>query len=265
MNRIEQTFSNLKQAGRKALITFITAGDPDETKSAAILHALGDAGADIIEIGMPFTDPMADGPVIQAASLRALQNGMNVRKTLSMLQNFRSKNDRTPVVLMGYFNPVLAYGAQAFCKDAAESGADGLILVDLPPEESGEIAEFARSSGLHLIRLLTPTTDEARLPAILDGAGGFLYYVSITGVTGTASADAASVGRHIAQIRKSTSLPIVAGFGIKTPDDTRAMARAGVDGVVIGSSIVEKIVSYQNDNALPRIISEQVKAFSAVL
>ncbi len=260
MNRIETIFEKLKSEGRKALVTFITAGDPDAAKSASILAALPGSGADIIEIGMPFTDPMADGPAIQAAGLRALEAGANMKQTLKMVQDFRSKNTDTPIVLMGYMNPVLAYGPDAFMKDAAAAGVDGLILVDLPPEEADELAPLAQQNGLHIIRLVTPTTDEARLQTVLNGAGGFLYYVSITGVTGTKSANVDEVGAHIKEIKKTTNLPVVAGFGIKTPEDASAMS-AIADGIVVGSAIVEQIGEGADDKA----ISTQVQALHDAL
>ena len=260
MNRIETTFETLKNEGRKALVTFITAGDPDAAKSASILAALPESGADIIEIGMPFTDPMADGPAIQAAGLRALDAGANMKQTLQMVRDFRSKNSQTPIVLMGYMNPVIAYGPEGFMNDAADAGVDGLILVDLPPEEADELAPLAQEKGLHIIRLVTPTTNETRLKTVLNGAGGFLYYVSITGVTGTKSANVDEVGAHIQEIKKTTDLPVVVGFGIKTPDDASAMS-AIADGIVVGSAIVEKI----GEGADEKVISEQVKALHNAL
>lgn len=239
MNRIDQTFAKVKAEGRKALVTFTMAGDPDPATSLAILERLAES-ADILEIGMPFTDPMADGPAIQAAGLRALSAGMTMAKTLDIVQQFRSKNADTPIVLMGYFNPILSYGIDNFMNDCSVLGVDGLIVVDLPPEEADEIAPKAQQRNIAFIRLLTPTTDEARLATVLRDASGFLYYVSITGVTGTATADPTKVGAHIAAIKKHTNLPIVAGFGIKTPADVSAMA-AIADGVVVGSALVDKI------------------------
>ncbi len=264
MSRIEKTFAALKSANKKAFVTFVMAGDPDAAKTAAVLESLPAAGADIIEIGMPFTDPMADGPAIQAAGLRALKGGMNLKGVLELLQQFRAKNTNTPVVLMGYFNPILSFGPEKFCQAAAKAGADGLIIVDLPPEEAGELAAHATAAGLDLIRLLTPTTDAKRLPKVLQGAGGFLYYVSITGVTGTKSADVGAVGQHIAAIRKSTDLPVVVGFGIKTQDDVKNMS-AIADGVVVGSAIVQNIEQNQNDNNLIGRVADQVKALKAAL
>ena len=263
-NRIARTFETLKTEGRKGLVTFVTAGDPDQEKGQLILDSLPDAGADFIEIGMPFTDPMADGPAVQASSLRALQGGMSLKKTLDMLQQFRSKNDETPVILMGYLNPVLAYGVETFVQDAAACGADGLIIVDLPPEEAADVQEFTDRQGLSLIRLVTPTTDEARLQTILDGASGFLYYVSITGVTGTKSANVEEVGAHIARIKTQTDLPVVVGFGIKTPEDAAQMS-AIADGVVVGSAIVDNIKKNQEDTDLSGLVSRQVQSLAGAL
>jgi tryptophan synthase alpha chain len=264
MSRIEQKFAAMKAANKKALVTFVMAGDPDAAKTATVLDALPAAGADFIEIGMPFTDPMADGPAIQAAGLRALKGGMNLKGVIELLQQFRSKNSETPVILMGYFNPILSFGPEKFCQAAAKAGADGLIVVDLPPEEAGELSAHALAAGLDLIRLVTPTTDEKRLPKVLEGAGGFLYYVSITGVTGTKSANVDQVGAHIARIRKHTQLPVVVGFGIKTADDVKALG-AVADGVVIGSAIVQNIEQNHNDNNLAGLVGQQIKALKAAL
>ncbi len=242
MSRIEQRFASLKAEGRAALVTFIVAGDPDAEKSLQLLSALPDAGADIIELGMPFTDPMADGPAIQAADLRALANGMTLAKTLQMVRDFRAGNATTPIVLMGYYNPVYAYGAEKFAADAAAAGVDGLIIVDLPPEEDAELREPARRNGLDLIRLLTPTTVGERLNTVVEGASGFLYYVSVAGITGTKSADASAVAAQLKTIRAATDLPVVVGFGIRTPADVATMA-AFADGVVVGSALVDEISS----------------------
>lgn len=261
MSRIAQTFAALK---RPALVTFITGGDPDVATSEKIFAALAENGADIIEIGMPFTDPMADGPVIQAAALRALENGANMKHTLKMVQQFRQKNKTTPVVLMGYFNPVLAYGPQQFITDATAAGVDGLIIVDLPPEEDDVLRPLAAKAGLDMIRLLTPTTDTKRLPKVLKDASGFLYYVSVAGITGTGSANVDSVQKHITEIRKHTKLPIAIGFGIKTPADAKAMGAIG-DGVVVGSALVQNIADAKNKNDLPDIIGKQVAALAAAL
>jgi tryptophan synthase alpha chain len=259
MSRINKRFETLKAEGRKALVTFVTAGDPDETASAAVLKALPKAGADFIEIGMPFTDPMADGPAIQASSLRALEQGMSLKGVLQLLKDFRGHDGETPVILMGYFNPIYKYGCEAFVKDAAEAGADGLIIVDLPPEEDEELRGPAKEAGLDFIKLLTPTTRGARLDTVLNHASGFLYYVSITGVTGTKSADIDAVGAHIEEIKAKTDIPVVVGFGIKTPDDATKMSKVA-DGVVVGSAIVENIKENQKDSNLPGIISTQVEA-----
>jgi tryptophan synthase alpha chain len=264
MNRIDQTFAALKAEGRKALITFTMAGDPDAATSLDILHRLAES-ANILEIGMPFTDPMADGPAIQAAGLRALAGGMSLKGTLDIVQQFRSKNTDTPIVLMGYFNPVLSYGIDKFMNDCSSLGVDGLIIVDLPPEEADEMAPKAQQKDIAFIRLLTPTTDEARLSTVLRDASGFLYYVSITGVTGTATADPAKVGAHIAAIKKHTDMPIVAGFGIKTPADVSAMA-AIADGVVVGSSLVQEIENQKAGTDLPKVLGERAALlFKALL
>ena len=236
MSRIENTFAALN---RPALVTFIMAGDPDTKTSLEILKSLPGAGADIIELGMPFTDPMADGPTIQLAGGRALDAGQDMQKTLQMVRDFRTENDSTPIVLMGYFNPVLQYGIEAFTKDASEAGVDGLIIVDLPPEEADETLKAAKAQNLDIIRLITPTTTKERLPKILEGASGFLYYVSITGVTGAASANLDAIKPHIEDIKKETSLPVAIGFGIKTPEDAKNMSSLA-DAIVVGSAIVQK-------------------------
>jgi tryptophan synthase alpha chain len=240
MNRLETRFAALKSANRAGLVTFITAGDPDAKTSAEILAGLPAAGADIIELGMPFSDPMADGAAIQAASLRALKAGANMKQTLALLRDFRTKDATTPVVLMGYYNPIFAYGVEKFVADAASAGADGLIVVDLPPEEDAELRVPAAKAGLATIRLATPTTDAVRLPRVLEGASGFLYYVSMTGTTGAAVVNADTVSEALARIRKQTSLPLAVGFGVKTPDHVRALSKVA-DAVVVGSAIVERI------------------------
>ena len=255
MNRLDQTFSTLLHQGRKALVTYTMAGDPTPETSLAVLHELAKS-ADVLEIGMPFTDPMADGPAIQAAGLRALDQGMSVHATFELVQQFRSKNSDTPIVLMGYFNPVLAYGIEKFINDCNVIGIDGLIIVDIPPEEGEELVPKAQQKDISFIRLLTPTTDAARLQTVLKDASGFLYYVSIAGITGTASADPARAGAHIAEIKKATNLPIVAGFGIKTPEDARAMSVVA-DGVVVGSALVQTVAELAADPALPAKIGAQ--------
>lgn len=263
MNRIDTCFKSLRAAGKKALVTFTMAGDPDEQTSLNILHSLAQK-ADILEVGMPFTDPMADGPVIQAAGLRALANGTTLKSTLFIVQQFRSKNKDTPIVLMGYFNPVLQYGVDKFINDCKEIGVDGLIIVDVPPEEADEIAPKAQQKGISFIRLLTPTTDQSRLDKILGVASGFLYYVSVAGITGTASADPKVVGAHITSIKKQTSLPIVAGFGIKTPQDAKAMANIA-DGIVVGSALVQTIETKGKDGSLTSALEEQAGALLKVI
>lgn len=257
MSRIQSTFDALKTDNKKALVTFITAGDPDAQKSLDVLATLPDAGADIIEIGMPFTDPMADGPAIQNSSLRALENGMNLKGVIEMVGNFRANNADTPIVLMGYFNPVFQYGCEAFVKDAVAAGADGLIIVDLPPEEDEELRVPAQSAGLDFIKLLTPTTKGERLDTVLANASGFLYYVSIAGVTGTKSANIDEVGAHIQEIKAKTDLPVAVGFGIKTPDDAQKMSQV-CDAVVVGSAIVNNMYDNQNNSDMPTIIKDQV-------
>ncbi|MCI5059508.1 MAG: tryptophan synthase subunit alpha [Alphaproteobacteria bacterium] len=254
-NRIGQVFAALKKRGSKALITFITAGDPDAGQSLEVLKSLPEAGADLIEIGIPFSDPMADGPTIQDSSLRALENGMDLKSVLRMVADFRNHNDTTPIILMGYFNPIYKYGCDKFVENAAQAGVDGLIIVDLPPEEDAELREPAQNAGLDLIRLVTPTTSDKRLETILDGAGGFLYYVSITGVTGTKSADTNKVGAHIARIKTQTELPVAVGFGIRTPEDAANMAPLA-DGIVVGSAIVENMHTHAGENPTPAIASQ---------
>lgn len=239
-DRIKARFEALKAENRAGLVTFVTAGDPNAETFADILAALPEAGADIIEVGMPFTDPMADGPAIEAADLRALAAGMTLPKVIELVRGFRAKDDATPIVLMGYFNPIYAYGVERFVKDAREAGVDGLIVVDVPPEEDAELGEPARAAGLHMIRLATPTTDEARLPAVVNGASGFIYYVSVAGITGGAAGDVKAVGAAAERIRAACGLPVAVGFGIRTPEQAAAMAREA-DGVVVGSAIVSLI------------------------
>ncbi|PCJ97785.1 MAG: tryptophan synthase subunit alpha [Zetaproteobacteria bacterium] len=264
MSRIKKTFEVLKASGRKALVTFTMAGDPSIEDSLAVLKSLPEAGADLIEIGMPFTDPAADGLTIQHAGQRALKAGATMKTTLQMVRDFREGNDHTPIILMGYANPLYAYGLENFAKDAKKSGVDGLIIVDLPPEEDHELRQFTDALGLDMIRLVTPTTDEARLPVILNGASGFLYYVSITGVTGTKKADIATLKPHIDMIRGKTNLPIAIGFGIRTPNDAQEMSVLG-DAVVVGSSIVEKVKDIgENGEGMARI-TDLVCAISSIL
>jgi tryptophan synthase alpha chain len=236
--RIDNRFADLKRQGRAALVTFLTAGDPDTETSLAILKALPAAGADVIELGMPFTDPMADGPAIQASSQRALKAGQNMRKTLAMIRNFRMADDTTPIVLMGYYNPIYIYGVEKFLADAKTAGIDGLIVVDLPPEEDDELCLPALKAGLNFIRLATPTTDDKRLPAVLANTSGFVYYVSITGITGMAAPDTSAVTAAVTRIKRHTRLPVAVGFGVKTAEQARTIAQ-GADGVVVGSALID--------------------------
>jgi tryptophan synthase alpha chain len=238
--RIERRFAELKRAGRAGLVTFLTAGDPDSETAAAILDGLPAAGADVIELGMPFTDPMADGPAIQASSLRALAAGQTMVKTLAMVASFRQRDDTTPIVLMGYYNPIYVYGVERFLADAKAAGVDGLIVVDLPPEEDVELCLPALAAGLNFIRLATPTTDDARLPKVLTNTSGFVYYVSVAGITGTKAPDAARVGREVARIKKRTDLPVAVGFGVRSAAQAAEIA-AGADAVVVGSALVEAV------------------------
>jgi tryptophan synthase alpha chain len=236
--RIDTRFAELKAEGRSAFVTFVMAGDPDPATSLEIVKALPKAGADIIEIGMPFTDPMADGPSIQAAGLRALQAGMTLKKTLQLVRDFRATDNKTPIVLMGYYNPIYIYGVEKFLPDAKVAGIDGLIIVDLPPEEDNELCIPAMKAGLNFIRLATPTTDDKRLPAVLANTSGFVYYVSVTGITGTASADASVVGAAVARIKRHTALPVCVGFGIRTPEAAGAIA-SHADGAVVGTALID--------------------------
>jgi tryptophan synthase alpha chain len=240
MTRIDARFAALKREGRAGLITFVTAGDPDPGTFAAILKALPRAGADMIEIGMPFTDPMADGPAIQAAGLRALRAGQDMVKTLAVVRDFRAEDTATPVVLMGYYNPIYIYGVARFLADAKAAGVDGLIVVDLPPEEDTELCLPALRAGLNFIRLATPTTDDRRLPAVLANTSGFVYYVSITGITGAAAPDARLVVDAVRRIKRHTSLPVAVGFGVKDAASAAAIAR-GAEAVVVGSALVERV------------------------
>jgi tryptophan synthase alpha chain len=238
--RIERRFAALKEEGRAALVTFTMAGDPDTETSLAIAKALPRAGADVIELGMPFTDPMADGPAIQAAGLRALKAGQRMTKTLALVRDFRKEDNDTPIVLMGYYNPIYIYGVDRFLVDAKAAGVDGLIVVDLPPEEDEELCLPALKAGLNFIRLATPTTDDKRLPAVLNNTSGFVYYVSITGITGAAAPDAAKVSTAVTRIKRHTKLPVAVGFGVRTAEQARAIAQ-GADGVVVGSALVDAL------------------------
>ncbi len=236
--RIDTRFAELKKEGRAAFVTFVMCGDPDLVTSLEIIKALPKAGADIIELGMPFTDPMADGPAIQAAGLRALKAGATLKKTLQVVRDFRAGDNATPIVLMGYYNPIYIYGVDKFLTDAKVAGVDGLIIVDLPPEEDTELCIPAMKAGLNFIRLATPTTDDKRLPAVLANTSGFVYYVSITGITGSASADTAQVSEAVARIKRHTGLPVCVGFGIRTPEAARGIAQTA-NGAVVGSALID--------------------------
>lgn len=238
--RIDTRFAELKAEGRAAFVTFVMAGDPDPATALEIVKALPKAGADIIEIGMPFTDPMADGPSIQAAGLRALQAGMTLRKTLQLVRDFRATDNKTPIVLMGYYNPIYIYGVDKFLPDAKAAGVDGLIIVDLPPEEDAELCLPAIKAGLNFIRLATPTTDDKRLPAVLANTSGFVYYVSVTGITGSASADSSAVSTAVARIKRHTKLPVCVGFGIRTPEAAHDIARHA-NGAVVGTALIDAL------------------------
>ena len=238
--RIDKRFAALKAEGRAALVTYLTAGDPDAEASLAIVKALPAAGADVIELGMPFTDPMADGPSVQAAGLRALNAGQTMVKTLALVREFRKGDGATPIVLMGYYNPIYIYGVEKFLTDAKAAGVDGLIIVDLPPEEDEELCIPALKAGLNFIRLATPTTDDKRLPAVLANTSGFVYYVSITGITGAAAPDPGKVRQAIARIKRHTDLPVAVGFGVRTGDQARAIAESA-DGVAVGSALVDAV------------------------
>ncbi|MFN3292971.1 MAG: tryptophan synthase subunit alpha [Gemmobacter sp.] len=240
MTRIDATFARLRAEGRKAFVSYIMGGDPDAETSLAVMRGLPAAGVDIIELGMPFTDPMADGPTIQLAGQRALEAGMTLDKVLAMVRAFRAEDQTTPIVLMGYYNPIYSRGVPRFLAEAREAGIDGLIVVDLPPEEDAELCLPAQAAGLNFIRLATPTTDARRLPKVLQNTSGFVYYVSVTGITGTAAAQAAEVGPEVARIKASTDLPVIVGFGITTPESARAIASVA-DGCVVGSAIVKLI------------------------
>jgi tryptophan synthase alpha chain len=239
-SRIDRRFAALKKEGRAGLITFVTAGDPNYTTSEKILNGLPAAGADLIELGMPFSDPMADGPAIQASSQRALKAGQTMKKTLELVRAFRARDPDTPIVLMGYYNPIYVYPSERFLDDAKEAGVDGLIIVDVPPEADPELCLPAIARGLHFIRLATPTTDAKRLPAVLANTSGFLYYVSITGITGAASPEVGAVHAQVAAIKRSTKLPVAVGFGVKTPEQAKAIAD-GADAVVVGTALVNAI------------------------
>jgi tryptophan synthase alpha chain len=245
--RMDKRFADLKAKGRPALVTYFMGGDPDYGTSLAIMKALPAAGADVIELGMPFSDPMADGPAIQAAGLRALKGGQTLRKTLSMAREFRKSDDATPIVMMGYYNPIYIYGVDRFVKDALEAGIDGLIVVDLPPEMDVELCIPALKAGINFIRLATPTTDDKRLPTVLNNTSGFVYYVSMTGITGSALADTNKVAAAVARIKQHTPLPVCVGFGVKTAEQARVIG-ASADGVVVGTAIVSQIANALDGN-----------------
>jgi tryptophan synthase alpha chain len=263
MSRLADTFSRLKAKGRAALVSYVVAGDPNPELGQEILNALPGAGVDVIELGIPFTDPMADGPTIQAADIRALAAGMTVAKTLDMVRTFRQKNTTTPIVLMGYYNPVYIYGGARFAKDAAAAGVDGLLLVDLPPEEDGEIKGDLKAAGIDLIRLITPTSTGDRLKKLVQDTSGFLYYVSIAGVTGTASIEMNSVAAKLKEIKAVSDLPVAVGFGIRTIEDAKAVASVA-EGVVIGSAFV-RIIEKTIENQIVSELSRQAKAYADAL
>lgn len=238
--RMDRRFADLTTQGRPALVTYFMAGDPDYASSLEIMRTLPKAGADIVELGMPFSDPMADGPAIQLANIRALGNGQNMAKTLQMVREFRAGNQDTPLVLMGYYNPIFCYGVERFVADAKEAGVDGLIVVDLPPEHNDELCDPAQAAGIDFIRLTTPTTDDARLPTVLNGSSGFVYYVSVAGVTGAGAATMDQVEEAVARLRRHTDLPLCIGFGIRTPEHAAEVARRA-DGAVVGSALIDRI------------------------
>lgn len=242
MTRIDAKFADLKARNTKAFVAYVMAGDPDVATSLELVRGLPGAGVDIIELGLPFTDPMADGPTIQVAGQRALEGGMTLERTLDLVRAFREGDDTTPIVMMGYYNPIFSRGVDRFLAEAKEAGIDGLIIVDLPPEEDDELCIPARDAGLNFIRLATPTTDDKRLPKVLQNTSGFVYYVSITGITGAAAAQAVDVGPEVARIKAQTDLPVIVGFGIRTPDQARAIAGVA-DGAVVGSAIVAELAS----------------------
>lgn len=263
--RIAKRFEQLAAEGRAGLVTYLSCGDPDAETFAAILAGLPKAGADLIEVGVPFSDPMADGPAIQAAGLRALKAGMTLRKTLAIVRKFRESDTETPIVLMGYYNPIYRYGGEKFCKDAKSAGVDGLITVDLPPEEEAELYDFARAAGIDTISLTAPTTDDRRMPVVLGGARGFVYHVAIAGITGTKSAAISTVAEAVVRIRRHTRLPVAVGFGIKTPEQAAEIARVA-DAAVVGSALVSRVASMvdEKNRAKPGLV-EAVLGDVAVL
>lgn len=265
MSRLEACFENLKAENRAAFVTYIQAGDPNREVSTKILMGLPGAGADIIELGMPFTDPAADGPSIDKAAQRAIAAGASNKQTLEMVREFRKQDDKTPIVLMGYYNPVHHYGVEKFCHDAADAGIDGMIIVDLPPEEDEELRIPANAAGIDMIRLATPTSDAKRLPTILEGASGFIYYVAVAGVTGGKSATADDIGAAVSHIKSHTDLPVAVGFGIRTPEQAAAVA-ARADGAVVGSAIVEMIAAgLKEDGSVAAGTAQEVLDFTRKL
>ena len=269
MSRIAARFAELKRQGRGALIPFLEAWDPDRTTSMALLRGMPEAGADLIEIGMPFTDPMADGPIIQAAGKRGLAAGVKVADVLTMVRDFRMDDRQTPVILMGYLNPILSYGIERFCTDAGQAGVDGLIIVDLPTEEADMLLPYSNANGIDFIRLIAPTTDDARLPHVLNGGSGFVYYVSITGITGTRSATADDLATAIPRLRQATQLPVAIGFGVRTPEQAGAASRIA-DAAVVASALIDTLSAHldADGQALPGAVDavlNQVRALAVAV
>ena len=258
MTRIDAKFEHLKTSGSKAFVAYVMAGDPNYDKSLEIVKGLPEAGVDIIELGLPFTDPMADGPTIQLAGQRALEAGMTLKRTLQMVKDFRIEDDTTPIVLMGYYNPIYSHGVAKFLNEAKVAGIDGMIVVDLPPEEDEELCIPAQKAGLNFIRLATPTTDSKRLPTVLTNTSGFVYYVSINGITGAAAAAATNVGPEVARIKASTDLPVIVGFGINTPENAKAIASIA-DGAVVGSAIVNQIAENKSSKKVLEFVQSLAK------
>ena len=263
MTRIDAKFDLLRKSGQKAFVAYVMAGDPNYEKSIEIVKGLPAAGVDIIELGLPFTDPMADGPTIQLAGQRALEGGMNLKKTLQMVQDFRVEDDTTPIVLMGYYNPIYSHGVLKFLDEAKSAGIDGMIIVDLPPEEDDELCIPAQKAGLNFIRLATPTSDEKRLPKVLTNTSGFVYYVSINGITGAANATPKNVGPEVARIKNSTNLPVIVGFGINTPENAKAIASIA-DGAVVGSAIVNQIAANKSSKKVLEFLKTLADAAHSV-
>ena len=262
MNRIDTRFATLRRQGRKAFVAYIMAGDPDMEKSTEILNGLPAAGVDVIELGIPFTDPMADGPVIQLAGQRALAAGQTLARTIKMVVNFRKKDTTTPLILMGYYNPIYSYGVDRFLEDARDAGVDGMIIVDLPPEEDRELCIPSQEYGLHFIRLATPTTDDKRLPRVMQNTSGFVYFVSITGITGAKAPEPDDVAADVARIKQSTDLPVCVGFGVKTPGMATDIARIS-DGVVVGSSIISRIAAGESTDSILGFTAELARGAHA--